>query len=429
MSYFYQGEIFVQPQKRSWIHNWSPALAWSFVPLGLSIFTGFGSRISWSANARWIGFLLLTAYGFFNWALRRKWKLTSFDYFAFFIFGFIFLVSIVFSEFLGIYKALSCLLVYFYLTWGVGSLIKSFDHVTAVLEKFLLTVTGLLGIGLLGNLSGFIPAIGGAPSGIFLNPNGTASCAIIFLPLAIWFLSFKKKFKIFRYIPIFVILVVIVLSGARTPWVGIFAFTIYSVLCWDRYLRKSLYSTYSYLAILVSLVIFAYILFADTSSFRTFSENFFQSLNDPAGGITSYRTSLVWPLYIAEIKRSFVSLFFGHGWGSEEVFLIQNRAVNPLLARTNIGTAHSAYIGLTYQIGLIGSLLTFGALWFLVIKNFLDFSKPIDKVHFQLRLAISGMILVALCTALFETGVYNMGAVHAVPTWFAVYLIIRSKNF
>ncbi len=426
MSYSYPDQSFSQPQKRSWLHNWSPALAWLLVPLAFSIFTNFGLRPSWSPNARWVGFFLLAGYGFFNWTLRRRWKLTSFDYFAFVIFALIFLVSIIFSEFLGIYKALSCLLVYFYLTWGVGSLIERFEDASAITEKFLSSVILLLGIGLVGNLSGIIPPIAGAPSGIFFNPNGTASCAIMSLPISVWFLSLKQKSKILKYIPIVIILVAIVLSKARTPWVGIFAFTIYSLLCWQRYRRKSLYSTYGYFAILFSLVIFAYILFADTEVVRTFLADFWESLQDPAGGITSYRTSVLWPLYITEIKQSFASLFFGHGWGSEETFLIQSREVNLELARlTNIGTAHSAYIGLTYQIGLMGSVLIFGSLWFLVIKTFWDASKAIDRERFQFRLAVSGMILVALCTALFETGVYNMGGVHAVPTWFAVYMATR----
>ncbi len=48
----------------------------------------------------------------------------------------------------------------------------------------------------------------------------------------------------------------------------------------------------------------------------------YESLTTSSGaGITSFRTNLLWPLFIQEIFASPVSALIGHGWGSEEAFL------------------------------------------------------------------------------------------------------------
>ncbi|MGK7876199.1 MAG: O-antigen ligase family protein [Xenococcaceae cyanobacterium] len=362
--------------------------------------------------------------------------MTIFDQLAFVIFGMIFFVSIVFSESLalaepvGIAKALSCLLAYLYLTWGVGSLVNSFDDAVAITEKFLLIGTALLGIGVIGNLSGLIPKFSGVYAGIFYNGNGTGAYAVLFLPLSVWFLFRKNTPYILKIIPLIITWTAINMSEARSPWLGIYGLLLYYPICWYRYRKKiSMNSIWAFLIGFIGITILAFEFLSSMPNFMAASESFAQSLTDPAGGITSYRTSLLWPLYIRAIANSPVtSVLFGHGWGSEETFLAQIRATDHLIQLANVGTAHSAYIGLTFQIGLIGSLLVFGSVWILILKNIGDSSRAVDRERFLFRLAILGVVLVSMCTAFFETGIYNMGAVAAVPTWLAVYMAVRTKG-
>ena len=428
MTYLSSRNMLAKVNRRLWIYDWLPGFAWSLIPLSVSIFTQFGKSPSWSQDGRWLGLLLLMIYGLFQLVLRGKWHLTIFDYLAMIIFGLIFLISIAFSSTsLGIYKALSCLLVYLYLTWGTASLVNTFDEVVVITEKFFLVAITLLSIGLVGNIVGFIPPIRGGYSGISFNPNGIASLAILFFPLSAWFLLTKKKLRVLKYIPITVILIVVLLSEARTPWIALFAFLFYYGLCWMRYRRMNINQMIGYSLLSIGLIMVAFIFWSNTSNFRSFSGNLLQSLQDTSGGISSFRTSVIWPLYLDEIGKSITSLMFGHGWASEELFLVQRRAIDPSLSIVNAGTAHSAYIGLTYQIGLIGSVLTFGSLWILVLRNIRDSFRQVTRAKFYFKLAIFGSILMALCVAFFETGMYNMGAMHAVPTWFFVYIATRIK--
>ncbi|MGB3650236.1 MAG: hypothetical protein WBA41_03380 [Rivularia sp. (in: cyanobacteria)] len=52
-----------------------------------------------------------------------------------------------------------------------------------------------------------------------------------------------------------------------------------------------------------------------------------------------------------------------------EALLLHKSSQSIFFERLWVGTAHNAYIGLTYQIGLIGSLLTFVPLWSIVINQ------------------------------------------------------------
>jgi hypothetical protein len=408
--------------------NWLPALTWALMPLSFSVLTIFGTRPTWILTIRWVGLVGLTIAGLLTIGSRWKWKITRFDYLAFFLFGFTVLVSISFSESSGTAKLLSCILVYFYLTWGVGSLINNFESAISITEKFLITTVFLLGLGLIGNLTGLIPPSSGAPSGLFPNPNGTAALATPFLPLSIWYL-FSGKGNYFKYIPLTIIFAVTFLSGARNVWGALLTLLAYITLCEAKHKNK-LFNLFQFgFLVLISLLVLIFLANSDSLAFREASDNLYRSLTDQkSGGITSYRSSLLWPLYLQEIGKSFTSLLVGHGWGSEEIFILQQRSLDPLLDKINVGTAHSAYIGLTFQIGLIGSFVLFGSLWTIVIQTLISRDTTGDRDRDRFQVAVVGSVLMMLMIALFETGIYNMGALHAIPAWFFVYVAVRTHN-
>ena len=80
---------------------------------------------------------------------------------------------------------------------------------------------------------------------------------------------------------------------------------------------------------------------------------------------------------------------------------------------------------MTYQIGLIGSLLTFVPLWSIVLNQIKESSNYINKEHFELKLALCSALLAELCLCVFESGFYNIGSAHSLPGWLVAYMAVK----
>jgi len=371
-------------------------------------------------------------YGFFKLFIPGKWQLNSFDTFTFVVL-LIIAISTVYAdtdgalyatEFYetGVFKAVSILLTYLSLTWGMQSLLNSFENAIAIIKNLVVTATIIYTIGLLGNLSGLIPQSLGAYSGIFFNPNTTGALGVVVLPLSIWFSSQQKKWGIFRFFPMWVVFIPIILSEERGALFAIGMLIIYNVICRSRYKGWGMISIYAISAIVTSLLLILSINFWESPQFAKLYEGVTTSTG---AGITSFRFNLLWPLFIKEIFSDPVSALFGHGWGSEEAFLKFQAMQNDFFQRWSLGTAHSAYVGLTYQIGIIGSLLTFIPLWSVVVSYIQKSSLARSKQEFEFRLALNSALLAELCVCFFETGFYNIGAAHAFLAWLVAYMAVK----
>jgi uncharacterized membrane protein len=447
--------------------NWLPAIAW--LPFALVINSIIiPPIISFGYWGRWIGLFLLTVFGFWQLFLSGKWQQNKFDQYAIPVLILI-TISTVFADSdsvlyaskfyeTGVFKAFSILLTYLSLTWGLQSILHNGDSPTlqkyqametlrdspspigeaaptetlasgnaksirerakAIVNNLLLVATLIYTVGLFGNLLKIIPQSLGAYCGIFFNPNTTAALGIVILPLSIWFASQNKQLGIFKFFPTFVIFVAIVLSEARTPLFAVGILIIYHFICCWKYKGGEIIVIYGMFAIIISLILILSIDFLGSPLFA----QLYESLTNPNGaGITSFRTNLLWPLFIQEIFASPVSALIGHGWGSEEAFLKLQGMENNFFERWSLGSAHSAYVGLTYQIGILGSLLTFIPLWSLVVSNINKSSLVKNKEEFEFRLALTSTLLAELCVCFFETGFYNIGSAHALPVWLVTYI-------
>jgi hypothetical protein len=416
-------------QDQKWL-NWLPALAWLPFPLAINSII-IPPIISIGYWARWIGLIVLTIFGFWKLFLSGKWKHNKFDTFTL-ITLFIIAVSTFFADIdgalyatnlyqTGALKAVSIFLTYLSLSWGIQSIVNSIDNAKIVINNLFLLATFIFLVGLIGNLSQIIPPSLGAPSGIFFNPNTTSALGIVILPLSTWFAFVHKKLGIIRFLPPFVIVAATVISGARTPLFAVSILMIYQLICRSRYRGWGMMGVYGIFAIGLSLLLILSIDFWESPLFTSLYEG---SILTSGGGITSFRTNLLWPLFIKEIFSSPFSALIGHGWGSEEAFLKFQGIQNNFFERWSLGTAHSAYIGLTYQIGFIGSLLTFIPLWSIVVTHIQKSSILVNKEVFELKLALVSALLAELCLCFFETGFYNIGSAHAFPAWLFAYMIV-----
>lgn len=430
MTQTYRPQLNNPTQSKKW-SNWLPVFGWLPFALAInSIIIPPGSALAYWG--RWIGLIALTVYGFNKLLNSKKWQRNNFDFFAFLVFAVI-IVSTAYADLngvlyaadfyqTGILKAVSFLLAYLSLTWGVQSTINSFTDATNIIKNLVIAATALYTVGLIGNALRIIPAFLGAPSGIFINPNTTAALGIVILPLSIWFSSRYKPWGIFRWLPTLIIFTAIIVSSARTP---LFAGTIllfYYLVCRARSQGIEMLIIYGIATLGISVLL---ILSADISQSSLF-EKLYESLTTSTGaGITSYRTNLLWPLFIEKIFASPISLLIGNGWGSEEALLLYKSAQSIFFERLWVGTAHNAYIGLTYQIGLIGSLLIFIPLWTIVINQIKESTKYINKEYFEFKLALCSALLAELCLCVFESGFYNIGSAHSLPGWLVVYIVVK----
>lgn len=417
-------------QAKQWL-NWLPVFGWLPFALAInSIIIPPGTAVAYWG--RWIGLVVLIIYGLNKILNSRKWERNNFDRFAFLVFTVI-IISTAYADLngvlfaadfyqTGIFKAVSFLLAYLSLTWGVQSVLNSFADATQIIKNLVIAATVIYTIGLIGNALRVIPAFLGAPSGIFFNPNTTAALGIIILPLSIWFSSKYKNWGISRFFPALIIFTAIIISGARTPLFAGIILLLYYLMSWSRYKGIEMLMIYGIATIAISALLILSIDFLQSSLF----EIIYESLTTSTGaGITSYRTNLLWPFFIEKIFSSPISLLIGNGWGSEEALLLHKSSQSIFFERLWLGTAHNAYIGLTYQIGLIGSLLTFVPLWSIVINHIKESANYINKEHFKLKLALCSALLAELCLCFFESGFYNIGSAHALPGWLVAYIAVK----
>jgi O-antigen ligase len=124
----------------------------------------------------------------------------------------------------------------------------------------------------------------------------------------------------------------------------------------------------------------------------------------------------VWPLVLPLIQDRWV---LGHGFGTEE-FALANAGY--LFQEFQGGYFHNSYLGLAYQLGIIGVLLFWGPL--LVV-----FLWQLWRSRHDSKLSLShvyeAVLLAGLVSAMFESWVYSVGNAFSFPFWICVMLLVR----
>ncbi len=412
---------------------WLPVLAWLPFAIAInSVFLPQGALAYWG---RWLGLMTLLAYGFFTIFVPGQWIVRRFDKVALWVFGLIALSTLLASgdnvllatnfRLTALIKACSLLVGYLSLTWGLERLLSSFQAVVFIVQTLIVSATVMFTIGILGNVAGVIPLIGGAGAGIFVNPNMTAALGVVMLPLAVWFAARQTGWL--RIGPVVVILVALMLSRARTPLVVVVLLGLYYLLCWPALRRRQLANILFPLSLMgIGALTFIGIDFWGSplaQDMVAFVRSGFVGTRQ--AGYSSYRLNLLWPLFIRDIAASPLLALTGHGWGSEEALALLESGRSRFFSGLGLVSAHSAYIGLTYQIGIIGCVSVFLPLWGLVLNQLFEVQsgRPDDVV--TLKVALVGVVLAELGVCFFESGFYNVGAVHMFPAWIVVYLVTR----
>jgi O-antigen ligase len=126
----------------------------------------------------------------------------------------------------------------------------------------------------------------------------------------------------------------------------------------------------------------------------------------------------VWPILLDYIRER---PFFGYGFGTEDRLLaVVNRST--YFAEFRGGYAHNSYIGLTLQLGLVGSATFFLPLALLLWNGLSDMlrARELERHH-----AFTMTLLAALILSLTESWIYSLGNAMAFPFWIVTMLLVR----
>jgi O-antigen ligase len=126
----------------------------------------------------------------------------------------------------------------------------------------------------------------------------------------------------------------------------------------------------------------------------------------------------LWPILIEYIRHR---PFFGYGFGTED-YLLEAINRSTIFTEFSGGYAHNSYLGLTVQLGLVGSVTFFLPLFLLLLHGLLDMGR---ERGLQRHHAFTMTILAGLVLAIAESWIYSLGNAMAFPFWIVVMLQLR----
>ena len=237
--------------------------------------------------------------------------------------------------------------------------------------------------------------------GILENPNAIGMLTIVFLPIAI--AKWVRTRSVWSILLTLLIVASVVFSGSRngviTASAGI-VFMLFRVRAWRSALVIATLGTTVYLSMPSSPVDVGR---AATTLGRLVPG---EQLALAGGRVEAWQFAL-------PIIRSKIAL--GHGFGTEETIF---KGVSFRLHRGQY--VHNSYLGLTYQLGLAGSLLLFTPLLLLLFRRGFARRKPAVQTA-----AYEAILFGGLVASLFESWIYSAGNAFAFPFWIAVMLLTR----
>lgn len=244
---------------------------------------------------------------------------------------------------------------------------------------------------------------GGRFRGVLTNPNSIGLLTGLFLPLVLWRVTqYKRSIDI---VLLGVMILSLLLSGSRS---GMLASSIGATYLLYHSQKRAWAAVFvaGAIYIIVSPYVVPYDPFSDDQPFQRLVSGF---------GTGSGRLE-VWPLVLPLIQDRWV---LGHGFGTEE-FALANAGY--LFQEFQGGYFHNSYLGLAYQLGIIGVLLFWGPLLAVFLWQ-LWRSRHDSKL--SLSHVYEAVLLAGLISAMFESWVYSVGNAFSFPFWICVMLLVR----
>ena len=238
--------------------------------------------------------------------------------------------------------------------------------------------------------------------GVLANPNAVGMLTILFMPFAV--VRAMRRKSLINYFLILVMLVSVVLSGSRN---GVMTTSIAMAFF---ALRIRAWKTGVLLAALAAATYLAMPDYAPAPGISARPINHILSSDDLAEGGGRVEA---WAVAIPIIKSK---ILLGHGFGTEDLIF------KGMKFRIHRGDyIHNSYLGLTYQLGIVGSLLVFVPLIGLLIYRLLGHGSRSPQTAAYETLLFGGLI-----AAFFESWIYSAGNAFAFPFWTCVMLLTRA---
>jgi O-antigen ligase len=310
--------------------------------------------------------------------------------------------SLLYSQYpsLTIQRAVSALLLYVAVFWSVWAL-ADFSGDDRVVDV-------LLVVELMTFVAGFFNLFLTDSSwlkqryrGVLENPNAVGMLTIIFLPLSVS--KWLRSRRVWALALIALIVVSVIMSGSRNGVMtatAALAFFMFRRRAWRTGLLLSALASVAYLTMPADNVTAGK---ATTSIQRLISG---ESIATGGGRIEA------WQVAIPIIQQNLV---LGHGFGTEE------RIFDGMKFKIHRGSyVHNSYLGITYQLGLVGTFLLFGPLLWLFLRRLFSHTSSNQVAAYE------AVLFGGLIASIFESWVYSAGSAFALPFWICVMLLARA---
>ena len=247
---------------------------------------------------------------------------------------------------------------------------------------------------------------GGRFRGIMANPNAIGMMGILFLPLVVS--RFMRRRRTADLVLLALISGSVVLSGSRNGVLAASISVLYLLLrakAWKAGLAIAAVTGILYLAMT------SYVSFNDVAITPGIARLAPDAANLRAGG----GRVEAWQVAIPLIQQQ---LIFGHGFGTEELIF------RGMSFHMHVGAyVHNSYLGIAYQLGIVGGVLLFLPLYGLFIRR--QFAKENSIRTF----GYEAMLLGGIAASFLESWIYSVGNAFAFPFWICVMLLLRASRF
>lgn len=246
---------------------------------------------------------------------------------------------------------------------------------------------------------------GGRFRGILANPNAVGMMGILFLPLVV-----SRYMRRRRPVDLVLLTLIggsVVLSGSRNGVLTASISVLYLVLrskAWKAGFVIAGLTTILYLSM---TTYFSFEDVAVTPGIARLAPS--DDLYAGGGRVEA------WQVAIPIIRQN---LLLGRGFGTEELIF------RGMKFRQHVGAyVHNSYLGLAYQLGLIGASLLFLPLFGLFI------GRQFRRNRTTLRIVgYEAVLLGGIAAAFLESWIYSVGNAFAFPFWICVMLLLRSSR-
>jgi hypothetical protein len=241
--------------------------------------------------------------------------------------------------------------------------------------------------------------------GILENPNAVGMLTILFMPLAVAYFLRKRNLQ-----GIFLVVLMaasVALSGSRNG-----VMTTCLALVFFMYRIKA-FKTGIFLAAIATAVFLALPsneLDLAGGRAATPLERLVPSEKLATGG----GRVEAWQIAIPIIQQN---ILLGHGFGTEDLIF---RGISFRIHRGLY--IHNSYLGLTYQVGIVGASLLFLPLLAFFVRRAVGRTRPTIQVAAYEAALFGGII-----ASMFESWIYSAGNAFAFPFWIIVMLLVRAS--